>query len=78
MFFVQSNTVLLKYREGIVVTTLRDVSASNSPDIQENTSVGSNKHSKKKLRKLMKRMTDPHKVLNLRASLKKVLKYYRA
>ena len=69
MFFCPVEYCIAEIQGGIVVTTLRDVSASNSPDIQENTSVGSNKHSKKQLRKLMKRMTDPHKVLNLRASL---------
>ncbi len=56
--------VWLKYSGGAVVTNLRDVSASNSPDIQKITSVGSKKRSKKQLRKLMKRMTDPHKVLD--------------
>jgi len=47
-----------------VVTSLRDVSAVNNPDIQEAAPGGGRKRSKKRLRKLMKRMTNPRKVLD--------------
>jgi polyphosphate kinase len=58
------NPVLLKYSGGAVVTKLRDVSAVNGPDVQEVTPDSSKKRGKKQLRKLMKRLTDPHKVLD--------------
>lgn len=47
-----------------MVTSLRDVSVVSNPDIQEVKPAGSRKRSKKRMRKLMKRMTDPRKVLD--------------
>jgi len=46
-----------------VSTNLREVSAIDSSDVPVGKSDGKKKRSKKRLRKLMKRMTDPHKVL---------------
>lgn len=45
-------------------TNLRDVSAVKNPDAGKTKPAGHKKRSKKQLRKLMKRMTDPHKVMN--------------
>ena len=44
-------------------TSLREVSAINDPGIKKVMPSGNKKRTKKQLRKLMKRMTDPHKVL---------------
>jgi polyphosphate kinase len=44
-------------------TNLREISAINDPGIKKTKSSGSKKRTKKQLRKLMKRMTDPGKVL---------------
>ena len=45
-------------------TNLRDVSVNHHHDLDEVTPTGGSKRGKKKLRKLMKRMTNPHKVLD--------------
>jgi len=47
-----------------VVTSLRDVSVVSNPDIQEVKPASGRKRSKKRMRKLMKRMTNPRKVLD--------------
>ena len=43
---------------------LRDVSAIKQPAPEMTKPAGHRKRGKKQLRKLMKRMTDPHKVIN--------------
>jgi hypothetical protein len=47
-----------------MTTDLKDVSAIQPRDLEEISPAVSKKRSKEELRSLMKRMTDPHKVLD--------------